>query len=49
MVKLAETLHAALALSGTPLAQSKDDALLKAITPVLDGLYVGYANASQKR
>jgi hypothetical protein len=35
-------------MAGARTLQPDDDALLKAMTPVLDSLYAGYANASEK-
>jgi hypothetical protein len=35
-------------MAGARSLQQDDDALLKAMTPVLDNLYAGYADANRK-
>lgn len=48
-IPIAEAAGFATIMAGARSLQSDDDALLKAMTPVLDSLYAGYANAPQKK
>jgi len=47
-IPIAEGPGFATIMAGARLLQQDDDALLKAITPVLDSLYAGYASANRK-
>jgi len=48
-IPIAEGAGFATILAGARTLQPDDDALLKAMTPVLDSLYAGYADANRKR
>ena len=48
-IPIAEAAGFATIMAGARSLQQNDDELLKAMTPVLDSLYAGYADANRKR